>query len=65
MIYAGTPVIDDMVTWWRKRLENTPPAQLPVVLDHLMAERFQFNPETAKELEKLHAKFSAKVLQAA
>lgn len=65
MIYEGTPVIEDMVGWWRKELENAAAAELSQILDNLMAERFQFNPETTKELEKLHDQFAAKVAKAA
>ncbi len=65
MFYEGSPVIEDMVNWWRKELENASPAELPQVLDNLMAERFQFNPETTKALEELHEEFSAKLQKAA
>ncbi|RMF82138.1 MAG: hypothetical protein D6739_08555 [Nitrospirae bacterium] len=65
MIYYGSPVIKNLVEWWRKELENASPEELPKVLDNLMAERFQYNPETTKELEKLHEEFSAKLKQAA
>ena len=65
MFYEGSPVIDDLVGWWRKELETASPAQLPRVLNNLMAERYQFNPETTEALEALHEEFSAKVQKAA
>jgi len=65
MFYEGTPVIEDMVDWWRNELENASAAELPQVLDNLMAERYQFNPETTEVLEQLHEEFSTKLPKAA
>jgi hypothetical protein len=65
MIYMGSPVIVDLIEWWENELANATPEELPEVLEHLMAERFQYNPETTKALEELHAKYAEKVPAAA
>ena len=65
MIYMGSPVIVDLLEWWEKELTSATPEELPTVLEHLMAERFQYNPETAKALETLHAKYAEQTAAAA
>ena len=65
MIYEGSPEIVDLIEWWEDELANATPEELPTVLANLMAERFQYNPETTKAMEALHAKYADKAAVAA
>ena len=65
MIYEGSPEIVDLIEWWEDELSNATPEELPKVLANLMAERFQYNPETTKAMEALHAKYAEKAAVAA
>jgi hypothetical protein len=65
MIYEGSPEIVDLIEWWENELSSASPEELPTVLDNLMAERFQYNPETTNAMEALHAKYAEKTAAAA
>jgi len=65
MIYEGSPEIVDLIEWWENELTSATPEELPTVLANLMAERFQYNPETTKAMEALHAKYAEKTAAAA
>ncbi|MBI5378720.1 MAG: hypothetical protein HZA23_01005 [Nitrospirae bacterium] len=53
-------MIQDILSYWEKTLAAAKPEDLKGMLENLMKERKQFDPETEKALVVLHDRYAQK-----
>ena len=53
-------MIQDLISYWERKLENAKPEELPELLRNLMKERVQFDPDTQKAMVDLNTKYAPK-----